>query len=88
MPDTFILGDLNGVNDGKEGRGEEKEGDVGEPEAKGHEKKKKKNGIKKGTKDKRRIARAVEDYSGSKKEFMNKPKERIDPEEWSLRETE
>ena len=86
MPDTFILRNLNGVNDGEEGRGEEKEGEVGEPEAKGHEKKKWKD-MKKGTKGKRRIARAVEDYSRNtdrKKEFTNKPKERIDPEEWSL----
>jgi hypothetical protein len=59
MPDTFILGDLN---DGEEGRGEEKEGEVGEPEAKGHEKKKWKD-MKKGIKGKRRIARAVEDHS-------------------------
>jgi hypothetical protein len=38
MPDTFILGSLNGVNDGEEGRGEEKEGDVGESEKRKSEK--------------------------------------------------
>jgi hypothetical protein len=50
------------VSDGEEGRGEEKEGEVGEPGAKRHEKKKWKD-MKKGTKGKRRIARAVEDHS-------------------------
>jgi len=62
IPDAFILGNLNGVSDGEEGQGEEKEGEVGEPEAKRHEKKKWKD-MKKGTKGKRRIARAVEDHS-------------------------
>ena len=68
------------MNDGEEGRGEEKEGEVGEPEAKGHKKKKWKD-MKKGTKGKRRIARAVEDHSRNTDRKMNL---RISPKKESI----